>query len=181
MLARNGHVADDLGLDVFIAIVVSVTFLGNVRPGAQSPENVSRVQDVQFFCINSSAYDDLSQISDVLASPTFHEFSELGSTYSQSSIQAPSAAPIYEHPCAPLVKILSTGTFYFATRPQWDISTRLGVRSNLSGNGMDKQDNRFIWNEYIIQPLLDFRERLDQLEQSELDSCQFIVSTGFKF
>ncbi len=136
---------------------------------------------MQFFCINSSAYDDLSQISDVLASPTSNDFGELGSTYSQSSIQTPSAAPVYEHPCAPLVKILSTGTFYFAARSQWDIGSRVSLRSGLSNNSMDQKDDRFIWNDYIIQPLLDFRGDLDQLEQTELDSCQFIVSTPFKF
>ncbi|KAF8341266.1 DNase I-like protein [Cantharellus anzutake] len=161
--------------DIFIAVVTSVNFIGNLRPGTEITENVSRVQDVQFFCINSSAYDDLSQISDVLASPTFTDFGDSGSAYSQPSIQAPSGIPIYEHPCAPLVKILSTGTFYFAARPQWDISTRLGVRCSLDGNGMDRQDGRFIWNEYIAQPLLDFRERLDHSEQSELDACQFIL------
>lgn len=36
-------------------------------------------------------------------------------------------------------------------------------------------DDRFLWNEYIIRSLLDFRERLDNQERQELDRCQFIV------
>ena len=36
-------------------------------------------------------------------------------------------------------------------------------------------DERFVWNEYIVRSLLDFRERLDIQEREELDQCQFIV------
>lgn len=37
-------------------------------------------------------------------------------------------------------------------------------------------DKRFVWNEYIVRSLLDFRERLDAQERGEMDRCQFIVS-----
>lgn len=37
-------------------------------------------------------------------------------------------------------------------------------------------DERFVWNEYIVRSLLDFRERLDAQEREEIDRCQFIVS-----
>ena len=37
-------------------------------------------------------------------------------------------------------------------------------------------DARFVWNEYIVRSLLDFRERLDPHEREDLDQCQFIVS-----
>lgn len=36
-------------------------------------------------------------------------------------------------------------------------------------------DERFIWNEYIVRSLLDFRDRLDSQERDDLDRCQFIV------
>lgn len=36
-------------------------------------------------------------------------------------------------------------------------------------------DERFIWNEYIVRSLLDFRDRLDPQEREDLDRCQFIV------
>ena len=40
-------------------------------------------------------------------------------------------------------------------------------------------DERFIWNEYIVRSLLDFRDRLDPQERDDLDRCQFIVSLLF--
>ncbi|KAG6880180.1 hypothetical protein C0992_004632 [Termitomyces sp. T32_za158] len=36
-------------------------------------------------------------------------------------------------------------------------------------------DERFVWNEYIVRSLLDFRDRLDPSERRDLDRCQFIV------
>lgn len=87
----------------------------------------------------------------------------------------PSASTIYEHPCAPLTKILGNGTFYYATKSQWDISTRLSSRVMKPSHDMSSYDERFVWNQYIARPLLDFRERLDDDEAEELDRCQFLV------
>ncbi len=42
-------------------------------------------------------------------------------------------------------------------------------------------DERFVWNEYIIRSLLDFRERLEPHEREELDRCQFLVFSGPAF
>ena len=94
-----------------------------------------------------------------------------------------SSAGVLEHPCLPLTKILSSGSFYFALEPQWDLSTRFSERLPSPGN-MEKGraydianfDERFIWNEYIVRSLLDFRDRLDPQERDDLDRCQFIVS-----
>jgi len=85
---------------------------------------------------------------------------------------------MYEHPCAPLIKILSSGTFYYAPNPQWDISTRLSERIKRIksiGHDLGAFDERFLWNEYVVRSLLDFRERLDPEERADLDKCQFIV------
>jgi hypothetical protein len=84
----------------------------------------------------------------------------------------------YEHPCTPLTKILSSGSFYYAVDSRWDLSSRLSRR--ISGNRKTNHDlgtfdERFVWNEYIVRCLLDFRERLDPHEREELDQCQFVV------
>lgn len=36
-------------------------------------------------------------------------------------------------------------------------------------------DERFVWNEYIIRSLLDFRARLGELEREDLDRCGFLI------
>lgn len=86
------------------------------------------------------------------------------------------AIPAQEHPCHPLRKIISGGTFYYAMEPQWDISSRLQRRlSRKESWDAAMYDDRFVWNEYIARGLLDFRERLDAHERADLDQCQFIV------
>ena len=131
-----------------------------------------------FYSLTSSLYDDLSAVSDGLSSPDFQTdvLSLQNSPYSQVSV--PASTNVYEHPCAPLTKILSSGTFYHATYPHWDLSTRLSERLKRGNNISDDLgdfDERFVWNEYIVRSLLDFRDRLDPQERQELDQCQFIV------
>lgn len=58
------------------------------------------------------------------------------------------------------------------------LSARLAARTDAGGlrnRDLGEFDERFVWNEYIVRSLLDFRERLDILEREDLDRCQFIV------
>ena len=78
------------------------------------------------------------------------------------------------------MKILSAGTFYYAHEDQWDITSRLRVRLARraeAAGAVDAglYDERFLWNEYIVKSLLEFRERLDPQERDELDQTRFIV------
>lgn len=129
-----------------------------------------------FYSLTSSLYDDPPSASDGFASPDQADQLMRDSPYAQTSAQT--STNIYEHPCAPLTKILSSGTFYHATYPHWDLSTRLSdrlKRGNNFGADLGDLDERFVWNEYIVRSLLDFRDRLDPRERQELDRCQFIV------
>ncbi len=92
---------------------------------------------------------------------------------------AQSGGSLFEHPCVPLTKILSSGSFYYALEPHWDLSSRLPVRlsrERSTSHDPGMFDDRFIWNEYIVRSLLDFRERLEPQERVDLDRCQFIVN-----
>lgn len=163
--------------DVFLAVITSATFLGNIRPSASTPENVSRVQEVQFFCINNSAFDDLSSVTDAMGGPSFVDGIDSNRDPYASTSSGPVPGSVFEHPCAPLTKILSTGTFYYSTKAQWDLSTRLSVRleRQVGHDPVSDYDDRFVWNQYIARPLLDFRQRLDAEEIREFDHSQFLV------
>ena len=76
---------------------------------------------------------------------------------------------------------MSAGTFYYAQGAQWDLSSRLSLRlarkRTMDGNtDIGTYDDRFVWNEYVVKSLLDFRARLDPQERDELDRTHFIVS-----
>ncbi|PPQ65581.1 hypothetical protein CVT26_000530 [Gymnopilus dilepis] len=157
--------------DVFLAVITSATEVGNTRPSGTHPESVARIHEVSFYSLTSSTWDDVPAATDSILGPDAVD-SSFRDGYSQS------AAQVFEHPCMPLTKILSSGSFYYAIETQWDLSSRLSVRLARAANTSKDElvfDERFVWNEYIIRSLLDFRERLDGHEREDLDRCQFIV------
>ncbi|KAF8504208.1 DNase I-like protein [Gautieria morchelliformis] len=152
------------------------TVLTDATQTSRSSEKVSRIHEVAFYSLTTSSYDDFSAASDGLTSPDIQGDQLMReSQYAQAS---QTSTIVYEHPCSPLTKILSSGTFYHATYPHWDLSTRLSERlkrRNIIGDDLGAFDVRFVWNEYIVRGLLDFRDRLDPQERQELDRCQFIT------
>ncbi|KAG5648880.1 hypothetical protein DXG03_000229 [Asterophora parasitica] len=160
-------------LDIFLALVTSATEVGNTRPSGSKTESVARIHEVSFYSLTSSTWDDLSAASEALIGPDGVEGAGSRDVYAQTS----TPPPVFEHPCSPLSKIMSSGSFYYALESPWDLSSRLAVRlardSSLTDVGAF--DERFVWNEYIVRSLLDFRDRLDPHEREDLDHCQFII------
>jgi synaptojanin len=169
---------------MFLAVVTSATEVGNTRPKAPVPEIAAKIHEVGFFCLTSSVWDNAVGVGEILPSPTFPENDDIMSLrdvrdldYQQNNHQGTAV----EHPCMPLTKILSSGTFYYALASEhgfWDISTRLSERLARDRNAtrdVSVFDSRFVWNEYIARSMLDFRDRLEFLEKDEFDRCQFLV------
>lgn len=164
-------------LEIFLAVITSATEVGNTRPSASRPEAVAKIHEVGFYSLSSSNWDSLSTY-DGAPSPTFAEHADALLRDSYSGQSTPNSATL-EHPCMPLTKIISAGTFYYALTPYWDLSSRLSQRvqrDEKSAQDTGHFDDRFIWNEYIVRSLLDFRDRLEPQERDDLDRCQFIVS-----
>ncbi|KAF8646385.1 hypothetical protein AX16_007251 [Volvariella volvacea WC 439] len=159
--------------DIFLAIVTSATEVGNARPCASIPEHVAKIHEVSFFSLTSSTWDDIP-LAEV-------NLDGMDAPYNSNNYsQQPPGPQVFEHPCAPLTKILSSGSFYYATESSWDLSSRLSTRLSRerepnAARDLATYDDRFVWNEYIVRSLLEFRDRLDSHERAELDQCQFII------
>jgi hypothetical protein len=173
--------------DLFLVVITSATEIGNTRPTGKLPESVAKIHEVNFYCLTSAVWDDLSMVGDAPLSPSYAEHVDVmalretrasADSYQQNAAQQPVPPPVFEHPCSALKKILSSGSFYYALGPHWDISSRLPERLSRDRGEADLGafDDRFVWNEYIVRSLLDFRERLDLKEREDLDRCQFVVS-----
>ena len=174
--ATNVDFTNDIS-DIFLAVITSATEVGNTRPSSPRSESVARIHEVGFYCLTSSNWDDPSSVFDSVSSPAYPDHADalLRDSYSGPNTPNPS---VFEHPCSPLTKIISSGTFYYALEPYWDLSSRLQhrlTREESTARDVAAYDERFIWNEFIVKSLLDFRERLELLEREELDRCQFIV------
>ncbi|KAI0346811.1 inositol polyphosphate phosphatase [Trametopsis cervina] len=165
--------------DMFLAVITSATEVGNIRPSGGRSESVAKIHEVGFYCLTSAAWDDLVTTYDAASSPSMADHADnlLREGYRDSGASTPNSQ-LYEHPCMPLQKIIGAGTFYYALQPHWDLSSRLSQRLKRNSTAVKDlavYDDRFIWNEYMVRSLLDFRERLEPQEREDFDSCQFIV------
>lgn len=83
--------------------------------------------------------------------------------------------PPLEHPCLALKKLLSGGSFYYSA--DFDLTRRLQDRPTDSPTvALDSLDRGFLWNAFMIQPLVDFRSRLSEGERGTLDSSRILTS-----
>ncbi|KAF3906420.1 Synaptojanin-1 [Dactylellina cionopaga] len=146
--------------DVFICVVTGASLVANVRPG----ETVYRIHAVEFHCLNSADYDNMS----------------LDDIYNQdSNYSNKHGEEVFEHPCAALRKMLSEGTFYFST--DFDLTNRLQNRSvdhtsTSTHFSIDSFNDSFLWNMALVKPLLQFRSRLPTSTRLALDSTRMLTS-----
>jgi endonuclease/exonuclease/phosphatase family metal-dependent hydrolase len=98
-----------------------------------------------------------------------------------------------EHPCLALKKLLSSGTFFysadfdltrqiqkrcvaFSADMSREMTDRFRVADNEPTIAIDSLDAGFLWNSYMIQPLVDFRSSLSPREKSSLDASRILTS-----
>jgi hypothetical protein len=152
--------------DVFLVVVNGASKVATVRPG----ETVQRIQSVGFFCLTSSSYDTLlnDEVNPYPTDTIDDEGYEMG--FGGRKEQSPN-----EHPCLALKKILSSGTFYYSS--DFDLTRRLQHRTTDAATvSIDSLDAGFLWNSYMIQPLVDFRSRLAPRDKETLDASGILTS-----
>jgi len=165
--------------DIFLCVITQASRVATLRPG----ETVEKIESVQFFCLNSADYDD------VVAVDPYEFDSDAASVYGQGLGRRETV----EHPCLELQKLLSNGTFYYST--DFDVTNRMQDRyarcslhklltprsyihrpADAVTFDIDNFDESFLWNSYMIQPLVEFRSRLQQPEREALDSSRILTS-----
>ncbi|KAL9060328.1 MAG: hypothetical protein Q9162_000732 [Coniocarpon cinnabarinum] len=151
--------------DVFICVVTGANKVASVRPG----ETVQQILSVDFHCLNRADHDYiLDQDAGLVYQNDFAD-DDVSSPRSQPP-QAQQA-----HPCLALKKLLGDGSFYFST--DFDLTNRLQDRSEIQGSfAFDDFNKAYLWNSYMIKPLIDFRSRLSDVERSQLDSTRLLTS-----
>lgn len=102
-----------VGRDVFLCVITNASRVATIRPG----ETVEKIEGVQFFCLNSSDYDD------VVAVDPYDLDTDASSVYGQNLGRRDVGL---EHPCLELQKLLGNGTFYYST--DFDVTNRMQDR-----------------------------------------------------
>ncbi|KAK0731107.1 SacI homology domain-containing protein [Lasiosphaeris hirsuta] len=151
-----------IGRDVFLCVITQASRVATLRPG----ETVEKIEAVQFFCLNSAEYDD------VVAIDPYDIDADAASVYGQNLNRRD--VPV-EHPCLELQKLLGNGTFYYST--DFDVTNRMQDRpADAVAFDIDNFDESFLWNSYMIRPLVEFRSRLQQQDRDELDASRILTS-----
>ncbi|BGP37915.1 Inositol-1,4,5-trisphosphate 5-phosphatase 1 [Rhodotorula kratochvilovae] len=174
------------------------------RPfGGPGTEPVNRILAVDFFCLTSPSFDYLHapSLSSTAADPNGVSGDYLDDSPSSSSASSLRSEPAaLEHPCQGIRKILSNSSFYFSSGPDaFDLSTRLQARlDKLARTAQDRSggaegeiddepnpdgyeaaaldhDSRFLWNTYLVAPLLSFRASLPPHMRDVFDRQAFMV------
>ncbi|KAJ5157574.1 Inositol-1-4-5-trisphosphate 5-phosphatase 1 [Penicillium canariense] len=147
-----------LNEDVFVCVVTGSSQAATVRPA----ETVSRIDNVDFYCLNRSEY-------------------EYGLDYETSSHFAAEERPgaegkemVTNHPFLALKKLLGDGSFYYSL--DFNLTDRLQDRSDKSAAfDIDSLDEDMLWNSYMINPLLLFRSQLPPSDKAKLDASQLLT------
>lgn len=124
--------------EIFLVLISSSLTLPPIIP--QTHLTPSKVLSVEFHCLTSSLWDDPSQIplapapgEEAFEDDGYYQsaFSSQGSRGNGNGTGAPGRDPYTQpttmplNPAEGIKKILSTGTFYFATNGDWDMSKSL--------------------------------------------------------
>jgi len=153
-----------LGHEVFLCVITQASRVATLRPG----ETVEKIESVQFFCLNSAEYDQVGPF----ATDPYYQDSDATTVYGQplGRREIPQ-----EHPCSELQKLLGNGTFYYST--DFDVTNRMQDRpADAVAFDIDNFDESFLWNSYMIRPLVEFRSRLQQQERNSLDASRILTS-----
>ncbi|KAK7408148.1 Inositol-1,4,5-trisphosphate 5-phosphatase 1 [Neonectria punicea] len=154
--------------EVFISVITHASRAATVRPG----ETVERIAGVAFYCLSSADYDDVVPLESLEP-----EFSDAASVHTQSPYgQGLSRREVaVEHPCHDLRSLLSNGSFYYST--DFDVTNRVQDRPiNSNSFEIDNFDDVFLWNSFMISPLVQFRSRLMPHEREALDASRILTS-----
>ncbi|KAI0176189.1 SacI homology domain-containing protein [Hypoxylon sp. FL1284] len=149
--------------DVFLCVITQALRVATLRPG----ETVEKIASVDFFCLNSAEYDNVISLNTYES-----DLSDSAPGYGQSLGRREGEM---EYPYQELQKLLSNGSFYYST--DFDLTNRLQDRPIDSDTfDIDNFDDAFLWNYFMISPLVRFRSRLLAHEREALDASRILTS-----
>lgn len=152
-----------IGPDVFLCVVNDSKRAATVRPG----ETVQQIKNVEFHCLSRPDFDHLLN-NQVNPFPTDDLDADGFDPNGHKD-------PLLEHPCIALKKLLSGGSFYYSS--DFDLTKRLQDRpADSTTVAIDSLDAGFLWNTFMIQPLVEFRSRLSEREKLTLDQSGILTS-----
>lgn len=136
---------------VFISVITDSVHVGSPRPG----ENIYKVKDVEFYCLNSSEFDTLTR----QRFKSDHDWEKYDT----------------EHPCSKIRRRLTSGFYYSRDFDLTNVLQERGLQLHDYEQMYGSFDRKFLWNHSVIEELLRFRDRIMENEKKYLDQSELIV------
>lgn len=139
--------------DIFLVVISSARECARIRPH----EPVFRIDKVELWCLSRAGLDFTGEEGEGLG------LGEDGA----------------EHMGVALRRVLSQGTFYYAS--ECDVTRRLQDRGG-AGAGTDglqaagmAGEKGFLWNEFLVRPLREFMAGLGELDRRAMEAQRLVV------
>ncbi|ODV93374.1 hypothetical protein PACTADRAFT_51972 [Pachysolen tannophilus NRRL Y-2460] len=155
LLASNDN-CEFLGLiclktNIYLGIISQKVEVGSIRPN----EKVNKITNVDFLCLNNDEFDEL---------------------FENQMIVSDLKDKLEAHPCHSLKKLLSGGSFFYSR--DFDIASTCQERGTKKGFTVIEKnyDFKFMWNSFMNDELIEFRNRLSKLERKSFDESEFLTT-----
>ncbi|KAJ3234021.1 inositol polyphosphate 5-phosphatase [Chytriomyces hyalinus] len=170
--------------DIYIALVIDRTAVGVVNKAT-----VFRITRVAFISLTNGEWDDFDELNRTdsqfqsaisaqpqaakAASAFLSKIREVQASSNSNNIET-DAPP---HPCAHLIKLFSTGTFYYS--PEADLTRSINARVSLSKSLesiLDTADPTYFWNAFMMTPIAAMRAlEISPDHRAALDASALLI------
>ncbi|QEU58203.1 Inp53/Inp52 [Kluyveromyces lactis] len=143
---------------IFIGTITGKSEVASPIPG----ETVNKIYGVDFFCLDNNQWD-------------FVEFDSNGFPIIPEEEYASSSNQQQQHPCHDLKKLLSNGSFYYSS--DFDLTSLLQSRGlNQHSLSFDNYQEEYMWNSFLMQEIITFRNHLDDKAKQIMDDEGFLTT-----
>lgn len=143
---------------IFVGTITGKSKVAQPIPG----ETVNKIYAVDFFCLNDGRWDFVE-----IESSGYPVMSESDSPEFQEALP--------RHPCYEIRKLLSNGSFYYSS--DFDLTSTLQHRGFSEYSlSVDNFQEEYMWNSFLMQEIITYRDRLDENYKQILDEEGFLTT-----
>lgn len=172
-----------LGLIEVDSLIFAALITGKAKVAAPIPgETANKIYSVDFFCLNDDTWDHLEidssgyPVSPENGEHTNNNGSNVTGGFPNNSSSDPSlSTSLPKHPCFEIRKLLSNGSFYYSS--DFDLTSTLQHRGyGAHSLSADVYEDEYMWNSFMMQEIISYRDRLDQKAKQVLDDEGFLTT-----
>ncbi|ODV85565.1 hypothetical protein CANARDRAFT_176012 [[Candida] arabinofermentans NRRL YB-2248] len=153
LIEQSGH--------IFLAVISGKVDVACPVQG----ELINKIMDVEFHCLTKDSWDFLELNAN--GYPAIE--SEDGTAHAAQSRYE-------QNPCYELRKLLCDGSFFYSS--DFDLTSTLQTRGIDSKNSLSKDRYHldYMWNSFMMEEIISFRNNLDEEPKLALDSNKFLTT-----